>query len=106
MLPLCTNKAGVRNRRKRGLPIMCDLPPVDNVIMPDDVMYAFLSSWSERIQTLGRLQRTRYKDEALVLCCCYIQAVGGWLRAHENPLREEHLLNRSSIIQGWIYSER
>jgi len=78
---------------------MCDLPPVDNVIMPDDIMYAFLGDWGERIKVLGRLHRTRYKDEALVLCCCYIQTVGGWLCVHEDPRRAftESLLTYADI---------
>jgi len=78
---------------------MCDLPPVDNIIMPDDVMYAFLGDWSDRIRDLKRLHATRYKNEALVLCCCYIQSIGGWLYVHESPKRAfaESLLTYSGI---------
>jgi hypothetical protein len=58
--------------------LMCDLPNVENNDFELEALSAVCEEWSKRIAFLDELFRQWHLDEALVLCCCYIEAIGSW----------------------------
>lgn len=67
---------------------MCDFPNVENNDLELVALGEFCEQWRLRISFLDELFGAGHADEALVLCCCYIEAVGGWLSRYETGGRE------------------
>lgn len=57
---------------------MCDFPNVENNDFELEALSAFCEDWSRRIVFLNELFRQGRADESLILCCCYIGAIGAW----------------------------
>jgi hypothetical protein len=57
---------------------MCDLPNVENNDFELEALSGFCEDWRGRIVFLDELFRQGHTDEALILCCCYIEAIGTW----------------------------
>lgn len=67
---------------------MCDFPNVENNDLELEMLGEFCGKWERRIALLGRLFGEGYADESLILCGCYIEAIGGWLYKPELSGRE------------------
>lgn len=63
---------------------MCDFPNVENNDLELEALSTFCDGWSRRIRSLVDLAEKGYADESLVLCCCYIEAVGRWFCRYES----------------------
>jgi hypothetical protein len=57
---------------------MCDFPNVENNDFELEALSAFCEDWNRRIVFLDELFRQGRADESLILCCCYIEAIGTW----------------------------
>ena len=57
---------------------MCDFPNVENNDFELEALSASCEEWSRRIAFLDELFRQGHTDESLILCCCYIEAIGTW----------------------------
>jgi hypothetical protein len=57
---------------------MCDFPNVENNDLELEALSAFCEDWSRRIVFLDELFRQGHTDESMILCCCYIAAIGTW----------------------------
>lgn len=58
---------------------MCDFPNVENNDFELEALSEFCEEWNRRIVFLDQLYGQGHTDESLILCCCYIEAVGNWL---------------------------
>ncbi len=58
---------------------MCDFPNVENNDFELDALGSICDDWSRRIASLQAMFDQGFQDEALVLCGCYIEAIGRWL---------------------------
>lgn len=67
---------------------MCDFPNVENNDLELEVLSDFCDNWDRRIEFLPDLLRQGHADESLILCCCYIEAIGKWLCQSESSDRE------------------
>lgn len=57
---------------------MCDFPNVENNDFELEALISFCEGWDGRIAFLEELFQKGHADEALILCCCYINSVGTW----------------------------
>jgi hypothetical protein len=62
---------------------MCDFPNVENNDLELEALSSFCEDWNRRINFLPELFRQGHTDESLILCCCYIEAIGKWLSKSE-----------------------
>ena len=67
---------------------MCDFPNVENNDLELELLSDFCGHWERRIDFLADLLRQGRSEESLILCCCYIEAVGKWLCKSESCDRE------------------
>jgi hypothetical protein len=67
---------------------MCDFPNVENNDLELELLSDFCGEWDRRIEFLPDLLRQGHADESLILCCCYIEAIGKWLCKSESSSRE------------------
>jgi hypothetical protein len=67
---------------------MCDFPNVENNDIELELLCDFCDDWDRRIEFLADLMREGHADESLILCCCYIEAIGKWLCKSELSDRE------------------
>ena len=58
---------------------MCDFPNVENHDLELEMLSSLCEEWDRRIESLGAMFDQGYVDESLILCCCYIAAIGNWL---------------------------
>lgn len=67
---------------------MCDFPNVENNDLEIQALSMFCEGWSTRIRALPDLFEKGFRDEALILCCCYIETIGKWLSRYTADDRE------------------
>lgn len=67
---------------------MCDFPNVENHDLELEMLGSLCEEWDRRIESLGAIFDQGYVDEALILCCCYIAAIGNWLGKPGSDERE------------------
>lgn len=58
---------------------MCDFPNVENHDLELEMLGSLCEEWDRRISFLPELFALGHTDESLILCCCYIAAIGNWL---------------------------
>lgn len=83
-------------------------------------MGAFIDDWDERIKALACIDRVYPNGTAMLLCCCYIEAIGKFLLYDDYKINDtlkalgernhyeiyvEILQNYSNSIQKQIYSQ-
>ncbi len=65
-----------------------DNVPENNELTDNEIFMSFLEPWLEKIEKkiefLSELYANQHKDEALTLCCCYIEALGKYFYGPDN----------------------
>ncbi|MHC1728337.1 MAG: hypothetical protein AB9866_20435 [Syntrophobacteraceae bacterium] len=67
---------------------MCDFPNVENNDLELEALSSLCEEWDRRINFLPELFRQGRTDESLILCCCYIEAIGKWFGKSEMSSKE------------------
>jgi len=83
---------------------MCDFPNVENNVFELEALSAFCEDWNRRIVFLGELSERGRRDEALILCCCYIEAIGTWFTGWERGGKETFAMALLTYAGGDIFS--
>ena len=65
-----------------------DNVPENNKLTDNELFMSFLEPWLEEIEKqiefLSELYTNQHRDEALTLCCCYIEALGKYFYGPDN----------------------